>query len=429
MAKMKLNTESYKGTRDFYPEDLAEEKYLFDKMRETAESFGYVEYQTPLLEEAALFKAKTGEEIVEEQTYTFLDRGQREVTLRPEITPSLARLVARKRQELSYPLRWYSIANLFRYERPQKGRLREHFQLNVDILGAASQEAEAEIVSVAYNLMLNLDAKPSDFEIRINNRKISEALYNRLSLSAEQRRKVSKIIDKRGKISEQSFKEALDLTIGEKSQELLSILDSNTKLVKMLGEKSQEITELTDFIESLDKRGIKNVRFNQNLVRGFDYYTSFVFEIYDSNPQNKRSLFGGGRYDELLEIFGQEKLPAVGFGAGDVTILDFLRDRKLIPAFESPVRVYLCRLDKKFGEEINTLAYKLRAQKVNVAVDLTDRKVGDQIKTADKQKIPFIICVGEDEIKSKKYKVKRLSDGREFTLEEEKLVSFLKESR
>jgi len=424
--RQKISTEPYKGVRDFYPEEMSVENYLFSKMRQTVESFGYVEYNASILESAELYEAKTGEEIVNEQTYTFTDRGDRRVTLRPEMTPTVARMIAKKRTEFYMPLRLYSIPNLFRYEKMQKGRLREHYQLNVDIFGIDSSEADAEIISVAYKLMINLGAKNEDFEIRINDRRIMNLLYEKFGLNEEESYKISKIIDKKDKISSESYKSALEVILKEKTDKFIETLESNQNLIKILGEKSLEIEGLIKLIEDLDALGIKNVRFDQTLMRGFDYYTGFVFEIYDTNSENKRSLFGGGRYDNLLEIFGKEKMPAVGFGAGDVTILDFLEVRNLIPEYKNPVSIYICSLGDEFSMESKRLADNLRQSGINVAEDLTLRKVADRIKSAVKQKIPFIVFIGENEVKSKKYKLKNLNTEEEKELTENEIASFIK---
>lgn len=429
--KNRIGTEPYKGVRDFYPEEMFLEKYLFQKMRETVESFGYTEYGASILEPAELYRAKTGEEIVNEQTYTFLDRGEREVTLRPEMTPTLARMVAGRKRDLTFPLRWYSLPNLFRYEKTQRGRLREHFQLNVDIFLPAqagdreSREADLEILTIAYQLLKNLGAKDEDFEIIINNRKIAERVFETFTLNEDQKYKISKVMDKRQKISDSDFKTAVNEIIGDKSKEFLAVIDSNQKLIEKLGEQSPEIKELTQLIDGLYAAGIKNVRFSQNLMRGFDYYTGIVFEIFDTDPKNNRSLFGGGRFDKLLEIFGESSVPAVGFGAGDVTLLDFLAVHNLLPEYQNPTQLYICRLSNEFSEKINQLASSLRRKGVNVAIDLTNRKIADQIKTAVKQKIPFVLIFGEDELKNEKYKIKRLSTGEENISDEKEIVNFL----
>src|SRR3989338_5850534 len=254
MNKGNLSTESYKGVRDFYPEDMAVQRYIFDTWAKTAESFGYERYDASILEPSDLYRSKgaVNEEMVNEQTYTFTDRGEREVTLRPEMTPTVAPMVAGRRRELKFPLRWYSIPSLFRYERPQRGRKREHWQLNVDLLGVAELEGDKEIITLAYAIMKEFGARDEDFEIRINN------------------------------------------------------ADTN------------------DF-----KDIAPNVVSDPTLARGQTYYTGVVFEIFDTNKENGRAIAGGGRYDNLLEMFEVEPIPAVGFGWGDVTLRDFLETHGL----------------------------------------------------------------------------------------------------
>jgi histidyl-tRNA synthetase len=258
----KLGTDPYKGVQDFYPEDMAVEKYLFASWRKIAEKFGYEEYNASPLELTELYTEKSGEEIVNEQTFTFTDRGGRSVTLRPEMTPTLARMVAAKRRELKFPLRWYSIPNLFRYERPQRGRRREHFQFNADLLGVTDMSADVEIVNIAYSILKELGAKDSDFEIRLNHAK-------------------------------------------------------------------GDASEVEKFRTELASKNITNTKVDESLARGQTYYTGLVFEIFDTDPQNGRSLFGGGRYDNLLELFDVEAVPAVGIACGDIVIRDFLETHGL----------------------------------------------------------------------------------------------------
>ncbi|MDO8569555.1 MAG: ATP phosphoribosyltransferase regulatory subunit [bacterium] len=284
----KLGTDPYKGVRDFYPEDMAIQNYIFNTWRKTAEGKGYVEYSASILEPAELYKNKTSEEIVNEQMFTFTDRGEREVALRPEMTPTLARMVAARRRNLKFPLRWYSIPNVFRYERPQRGRKREHWQLNCDLMGMAGVEAEIEIISLAHAIMKAFGAKDEDFSIQINSRKaIPEGV------TMETIRKID-----RG--------EEIDINI-------------------------DETDEIRALLEKLNEKDIKNVKFNPKIVRGFDYYTGMVFEVFDTHEENRRSLFGGGRYDNLLEMFDVDPIPAVGFGMGDITLRDFLETHKLGP--------------------------------------------------------------------------------------------------
>ena len=404
----KLSTEPYKGTRDFFPRDQFVQNYIFNVWRRVAQKFGYLEYSASILEETEIYRAKSGEEIVNEQTYSFTDRGGRDVTIRPEMTPTVARMVAQKRKELVFPLRWFSIPNLFRYERPQRGRLREHWQLNCDIFGIDSIEADVEIISLAYDIMKEFGAKDEDFEIRINDRgAIMKGLREKLP-SMEQQRAYLKLEDKKNKISPEIYKEERKKLFGGSFE--VEFEDSN--VAKAL-------------LNSLSKRGIQNVVYDKSLVRGFDYYTGIVFEVYDKHPENNRSLFGGGRYDDLVSIFDAEKVSGVGFGMGDVTIRDFLETYGLLPTYQPAVELFICHLEG-YLDQANKLASDLRKQGVNVAVDLTDRKVSAQIKTADKESIPFIVVVGEEEVKSGQYKVKSLKDGKETKIDVSKIAALIK---
>ena len=380
--------------RDFYPEEMASQNHIINTMRKTAESFGYVEYSASVLEPAELYRAKSGEEIVNEQTYTFTDRGNRDVTLRPEMTPTLARMIAKKKKELAFPIRWYSIPNLFRYERPQKGRLREHWQLNVDIFGVEDISAETEIIEVASSIMRNFGVTDDNFEIRINDRFLVDDTLKEMRLDEDQAYKMKKLLDKKNKVD--NFQEEADNIAGKEF--VYSPAPSK---------------QINDVIEALSARGISNVVFDPYLMRGFDYYTGVVFEVFDKSPENNRSLFGGGRYDRLLEIFGEEKIPAMGFGMGDVTMRDVLETYNLIPEYTSTTNLYICTIDQDSAIESEKIANTLRQNGVNVIVDKSSKKVGAQIEYAYKKSIPFIICVGKDEIDSGKYKLKNLKTGEE----------------
>ncbi|MFH0755597.1 MAG: histidine--tRNA ligase [bacterium] len=427
----KISTEPYKGVRDFYPEDMFIQNYIFDIMRKTAESFGYSEYNASVLEYADLYKAKSGEEIINNQTYTFKDRGDREVSLRPEMTPTVARMVASKLKETLFPLRWYSIPNLFRYEKPQKGRMREHWQLNVDIFGIKNLNAEIEIISMISAIMRNFGLKDSDFEIRINNRKILNYILNDLFiLSKEDAYKVSKIIDKKNKISSNDFKSMIQEIIPEKSLEFIELLNSKNfpEFISRLpknAELNEGIIEVKEVLEKLEKLGITNAVFAQDLVRGFDYYTGIVFEVYDKKPENIRAVFGGGRYDELLTIFDKEKIPAVGFGMGDVVIKDILETYKLLPKIKSVSVLHICVLNEKCLDYAQDLAQKLRENKINTTVDYSGKKIGEQIKYADKKKIPFVMIIGDEEVKTGKLKIKELFNGKETETSEDKVIDLL----
>lgn len=430
-------TESYKGVRDFYPEDMFVQKYLFETMRKAVEKFGYVEYNASILEPTELYTSKSGEEIVNEQTYSFKDRGDRDVTLRPEMTPTVARMVAARKRELAFPLRWYSIPNLFRYEKPQRGRLREHFQLNVDLFGQDGLEAEKEIIAVAAEIMTGFGAKSTDFEVRINNRKLlTYTLENVLGLSPDDGHKLMKLLDKKNKMPAETFSKAAEEILGEDLNEhfigLFGMRDPKgfaAYIEEHLNQKAVGTDDIIALVGELKTLNVDNVVFDPTLVRGFDYYTGIVFEVYDTNEANPRALFGGGRYDDLLSIFGSDRVPAVGFGMGDVTLKDFLEIRNLLPAYAPSADLYIARADGATQKDIDALAMSLRTKGLNVVSDLSGKKIGDQLKKASKDRVPFCIVVGGTELSSKTYQLKDMNSGKATELDADAIVQTVISSR
>ncbi|OHA89342.1 MAG: histidine--tRNA ligase [Candidatus Zambryskibacteria bacterium RIFCSPHIGHO2_01_FULL_43_25] len=408
----KLDTGPYRGVRDFFPEDMRILKWMFEKIRKVVESYGYVEYGASILEPTELYAAKSGEEIVNEQTYTFTDRGGRSVTLRPEMTPTAARMVAARRRDLGFPLRWYSIPNLFRYENPQKGRQREHWQLNADIFGISGVEAEIEIISLACAIMKGFGAKDEDFEIRINDRQNKLKGLREKSLSPEQERGMWQLLDKKDKISGSDFRKRAAEILGESLE--LEFEES---------EKTKQI------ISALGEIGINNTSFSPALARGFDYYTGMIFEVFDTNKDNPRSIFGGGRYDDLTKLFDDESIPAVGFGMGDVTLREFLKSRNLLPAYKPETQICIASINEDDVPNTISIAKRLRERELNVATDTTNRKVGDKIKAADKNRVPFFMAFGEEEQNTNKFKIKELSSGDEREFDEDGVVNFLKDNQ
>lgn len=390
----KIGTENYKGVRDFYPNDMFIQDYIMSVWHKVLESYGYQHYSASVLELAEIYETKTSQEIVNEQTYTFVDRGNRRVTLRPEMTPTVCRMIAKKERELNFPIRWYSIPNVFRYEQPQKGRLREHWQLNVDVFGIDNINAETELIEISDKIMKTFGLKESDYVIKINDRDIINNLLKELNLDEEKSKDFIRLLDKKNKIDD----------FNEKAEKILG------RPYDMVITPNKKIQELT---EKLNSRNITNVVFDPNLIRGFDYYNGIVFEIFDTNPQNKRSVFGGGRYDNLLEIFGGRPMPIVGFGMGDVTIRDVLENRDLLPKEIIPAHIGLCLLDLKYSDFASNIANELRQDGIDVVINYSDKKISDQIKYFDKNKIPFIICIGSDEFENKKFKIKNLKTGDE----------------
>lgn len=424
----KLSTEPYKGTRDFYPEDMRLQNYIFDTMRSVVEKYGYEEYAASVLEDSDLYRAKTGEEIVNEQTYSFTDRGGRAVTLRPEMTPTVARMVANKRRDISFPVRWYSIPNCFRYERPQRGRLREFWQLNVDLLGNESLFADSEMIQMSHEIMTKFGAKPESFTIKLNNRKLMNELFNDfLKLDEQKSYRLAKLIDKKTKIAEEEFtKQAIDI-VGNGIDLLSSFLKA--KKLNELPETirgSKNAQELTTVIEILNSQSINNCVFDPTLMRGFDYYTGIIFEVFDLNPLNNRSLFGGGRYDNLVDLFGVDPVPAVGFGMGDVTIQDYLDTYNLIPKLETKIDVMLCMLDKQVITRAIELATTLRKSGVTVVIDYTDKKISQKIKTADKKQIPFVVIYGQEEVERNEVTIKMIKTGKQKTIPQNQITNYFK---
>ena len=411
--KERLSTESYKGVRDFYPEDQFVERYIFEHMERVCELFGYEEYNASILEPAELYRSKTSEEIVNEQTYTFTDRGGREVTLRPEMTPTFARMIAARAREIPFPARWYTIANVFRYERPQRGRLREHWQLNADIVGIAGVEADAEIIAIAHGIMRSLGADEQNFEIRVSDRRILDAIYNSLNIAEDKHPELTRLLDRRAKI--ENFSRDLSRATGseEKSDALLKELENTTSTAYLEALRTE-----------LEYVGVRNMIVDTKITRGFDYYTGMVFEVYDTDEENRRSLFGGGRYDDLLSLFG-EKIPAVGFAMGDVTARDFLETHNLLPAYAPVTELMIAIADEEARSHAIKLAQDLRREDVTVAVNFSGKRVGDQIRQADKMKVPFIIAIGTKERESGRYTVKNLASGQEITLPADRIAEHL----
>jgi histidyl-tRNA synthetase len=335
--------------------------------------------------------------------------------------------VAAKRRELSFPLRWYSIPNLFRYEKPQRGRTREHWQLNVDLFGSDNIEADVEAISVAHEVMHSIGATNNDFEIQINNRKLWNSLYESWGLDENTQKKLSKLIDRKSKISKEIFEEETKKLIPEKIERFLKAvnemdLDNFSSDIKT----TEGFNEVFNLKSLLHQKGIKNVVYNPTIMRGFDYYTGNVFEVFDTNPENRRALFGGGRYDDLTSLFGGEKIPAVGFGAGDVTMRDFMETHGLLPTYKPSAKLYIAVQDESCRESAERLATTLRASGTDVALDISHKKLGDQIKIADRQKIPFATAVGAEEVKSAAYRVKNLADGTEKILKAAEIADYLK---
>ena len=434
---MSLSTQPYKGARDFYPEEKRIQKYMFSKMREVCERFGYEEYDAPILEPLDIYLAKSSQEIVDEQTYAFTDRGGRQVVIRPEMTPTVSRMIAARRQELPYPMRLYSIPNLWRYERPQKGRLREHWQLNVDIFGIEGVEAEHEMILVADQILKSYGARPDMYTVQLNSRKLTEELFgDYLGLDTTQRDTLIRLVDRIKKMDEAAFIAQADAILSP-SQREEGILDSLRQLLK-----AQDLKDLPSGFEShasvlklkqlgalLAESRIMNAKFDVTLMRGFDYYTDIVFEMVDTDPENNRAMFGGGRYDGLVGLFGVESVATVGFGMGDVTLQNFLESHDLLPTLHPETDLYVVMIGENIYEKAQHALMELRGMGLNVAVDSSGRKMDKQIKAAVKKGVHYALFIGGAELASEQFKLKNLATGEEESHGLQRIVSIVRDYR
>jgi len=418
MSKIK----TVKGTREFYPEEMALRNYLYDKVRSASQAFGYQEYDGPFIEPIELYAAKSGEELVKKQSFTFEDRGGARVTLRPELTPSLARMIAARQNELTYPVRWWSFGPFWRYESPQKGRTREFFQWNIDMLGVASPEADAELIAVAATFLRSVGLSPERALIYVNNRRLMESEFDTLGISSDKRLDVSGLVDRRSKMEPAKWEEyALEMGLTQSQLDGLKKILGNNDLWK----KSDELTRLFAALEAL---GVKDyIRFDPNIMRGLLYYTGTVFEAFDVSGSLKRAILGGGRYDNLLADVGGQPLPGMGFAMGDVVIGIILQESNLLPEFQAtPAQVLVTVFDEKLSVQSYTLAAELRNAGLNTMVYPEPAKLQKQFKFADKMRMKVALVLGPDEQQTGQVVVKNLLNGEQSQVAREALVESVK---
>ncbi len=434
---MGLSKKPYKGTRDFYPHLKRQQNYLFSQMNKVATSFGYEPYDGPLLESTELYRAKSGQELIDEQIYSFLDRGEREVAIRPEMTPTLARMIASVHRETAKPIRWFSIPNLYRYERPQKGRLREHWQFNCDIFGAPENKGEVEILLLLTEFLCSFGANEEHFEILINDRRFVDAVFNHaLKVNKEQAYQLYKAIDKSKKIDNDGLKKLLKNCSLSKEQEEIFFsylkLSSYEEIVHFCQQYNIEnaCQSFLNFLSLCSELELgKFMKYDPAIVRGLDYYTGVVFEVFDKNPDNRRAISGGGSYDNLLQIFGEPALSGVGFGMGDVTLTDFLETHQLLKDFSKPeTHILITYQDEAAEKEALMIAKKLR-RNFNVETYLEVVRPKKVFTLAEKKEIPFVAFIGEEELKNKQIQIKNLKTKESINFDlknEQNIFNFLK---
>ena len=426
-----LSSQPYKGTRDYYPADKRIQNYIFDTWKQVVQRHGYEEYGAPMLEPLEVYMAKSGQELAGEQTYAFTDRGGRTVAIRPEMTPTISRMVAARRQELGYPARLFSIANFMRYERPQRGREREFWQLNTDIFGVEGAIAEAEVIGLASELLKAFGATNDMFTIKINNRKlINFMMAQYLGLDGPEALAMVKLFDRKDKISNDEFIAQATDVFGEDMAEVG--LEKVTQLLEAKNmadlpselRDSSAVREVQELFTLLEAAGVSNAVFDITLMRGLDYYTGTVFEVVDTDPQNNRSLFGGGRYDGLVGVFGAEPIPTVGMAPGLTTMELFLSTHNLLPQLTSTTDVGIIVLGDSLKGALK-LASQLRTQGVNVEVDISGRKLEKQMKAVLKKSVPFMLFVGEQELIDGTYALKNTKTEEEQKLTADAIAEFI----
>jgi histidyl-tRNA synthetase len=421
MAKRNV-IRSVKGTRDYYPEEMGVRTWLYQIMRQVSEAFGYSEWEGPLLETVELYAAKSGEEIVEKQSYVFSDRGGEKITLRPELTPTLARMVAARQPQLTFPLRWWSFGPFWRYERPQKGRAREFYQWNIDMIGDPSPEADAELIAIAATFLKQVGLEPGEAKILVNNRTLMEAEIEALGIDAETRADVFLLIDRKDKLNRETWLAyAAEIGLSEGQTAGIETLIQDKELWK----KSEELKRIFSALESY---GVTDyVEFAPQIIRGLLYYTGTVFEAWDT-AGDFRALFGGGRYDNLVGDVGGEPVGGVGFAPGDLVISLLLEKLGKLPSFGgTPAPIFITLFEDSLSDEMVALSQELRSAGFKVTNNLSAGKLGKQFKYADRIGARLVLVVGPDELANQQVTIKDLSSGEQQTVSRSDLENTLRQ--
>ncbi|WP_410569183.1 histidine--tRNA ligase [Amycolatopsis sp. cmx-4-61] len=392
-----LPTAPYKGTRDFLPAEMSVRTQVFGHLYDVLERRGFLRYDGPILESAEIYERKSGQEIADKQLYTLTDKGGRRLALRPEMTPSVARMIAGSAKSLSFPVRWYSHPNCHRYEAPQRGRVREHWQINADIFGSDNANCEIEIFELVHDMMAALGASPDMFVLRVNDRNLlTSALTDVAGVSADHLAQVFALVDRWEKYPREKLAEnAGEIGLSEKQfAKLAETLDAGEAL---LDELPAAVREQSNLVRVLNSSAGSLVKYEPIIVRGLAYYTSTVFEVFDTSPENRRALFGGGRYSDLASMFTPQQIPGIGFGMGDVTLIDFLDTHGLTPAPRSEVDVMVIPVTEDLFDAARSVAGSLRAAGLRTSTPIEHRKLGKELTRADKAGAVAVVIVGQED--------------------------------
>jgi histidyl-tRNA synthetase len=429
-AKVKLETNPPKGTRDFYPEDMRLRTWLFDQWRQVAKAYAFSEYDAPVLESEALYTRKAGEDVTQ-QLYNFVDKGDRAVALRPEMTPSLARMVMAKKGGLPMPLKWFSLPQCWRYERMTRGRRREHFQWNMDIWGVDGVEAEAELLSAMVTFFEKVGLTSDDVGIKVNSRLVIGEVLTELGIPEDKFAATCVLVDKLDKVPLDSIRGeleelGLDRSVVERLTEVLTN-KSVDSIREVLGADSAAVKQLEQLLALCEAYGISDwILFDASVVRGLAYYTGVVFEAFDRKGE-LRAIAGGGRYDKLLETFGGDPTPACGFGFGDAVIVELLKERNVLPSFESSGFDFVVfAMQPELYQAAISVVSKLREAGQTVDIVLQDKKPKWVFKHADRIGAKYCVIVAPDEFERGEVSVKDLIDGEQRTIKIDQLGEWVK---
>ncbi len=420
-----LSNQEPKGTRDWLPEEFIIRKYIFDSWRRVCLRYGFEEYLTPLVESADIYRAKSGEDIGGKELVTFTDLGGRDLSIRPEMTPSVTRMVTKIYAAAPKPLKYFSIANFMRNEKPQRGRNREFWQLNCDIFGSAALTSDLEILQLALDIMLEFDPPQDSFSLAISSRELIDGvleLSGAKELDQEKKLLVVRTLDKWQKLKAEDIK--IRLQEAGLKKEAMAVIETFMKsqniealaLALPALKNNQGLLKIIKIMEDLESLGYGDfIEFNPTVIRGFDYYDGIIFEVFDKNPENNRAMFGGGRYNGLAEIFGVSNFPAIGFAPGDETTRLFLESWGMLDKIilEQPIKYYLPILDKNLTNETIHLAKTLRVRGLNVISGLEEQKIGKALDFANKKKIAKVVIYGTEEKEKSIYKIKDMDGGSE----------------
>ncbi|HSN94940.1 MAG TPA: histidine--tRNA ligase [Anaerolineaceae bacterium] len=419
MAKI---VRSVKGTRDFYPEEMVKRQWVYGHLQAVSQSYGYQHYDGPCLETLDLYAAKSGEELVKEQSFVFNDRGGDQITLRPELTPSLARMIAEKQNELAFPVRWWAYGPFWRYERPQRGRTREFFQWNIDLIGSDSVEADAELVAVACSFLRNVGLGPEQVKIRYNDRELMDQAFSELGVNAESKGGLLKLVDRIDKLPADVWDEKVrELGLDQVQLDALKHLLADVDLWK----RSEKLVKFVSLLENMGQA--EYLAYDPRIIRGLDYYTGIVFEALDVNREF-RAILGGGHYGNLVGDVGGDPLPGVGFAMGDVVIQLVLEHFKLIPDLNTQTEtIFVTVFDPQTQAESLRIASELRKAGFKVITALGTEKLGKQLKFADRILATKALVIGPDELAKGEVVVKDLRARTQTSLPISQLVGLLRQ--